>query len=53
MLSLILLVVAFVLALVAAWWPPTSPPYRPSVGWLSLAVYFLNLVLAQGHVVGR
>jgi hypothetical protein len=51
MLSLILLVFAFVLTTVEAFYP--SWP-RPQLGWLGLAVYFLSLLLgraALGHAL--
>jgi hypothetical protein len=51
MVQLILLVLAFVLALVEAftpyWW---TAPTRPHLGWLALAFYFLSIVLSQGHI---
>jgi len=44
MLNLILLTLAFVLCLVAGLWQAGSP-YRPQLGWLGLALYFLSLML--------
>jgi hypothetical protein len=47
MLSLILLVFAFVLTIVEAFyasWP------RPHLGWLGLALYFLSLLLSRAGI---
>jgi hypothetical protein len=44
MLSLILLVFAFVLCMIQAFYPNWT---APSWGWLGLALYFLSLIL--GH----
>lgn len=50
-LSLILLVLAFVLSLIAAWWRPgCAPPYRPHLGWAAMACYFLYLLLTHGPI---
>lgn len=49
MIALILLVLAFVLALIEALWPTVQPPHvRPHLGWLALALYLLVLVLRGG-----
>ena len=47
MLSLILLVFAFVLTTVEAFY--TSWP-RPHLGWLGLAIYFLSLLLGRAAI---
>jgi len=44
MISLILLVFAFVCCVVAAFWYPAPTP-RPHFGWLGVAFYFLSLIL--------
>lgn len=44
MVHLILLVLAFVLALIEAFRPWISP-WRPHLGWLALATYLLSLIL--------
>jgi len=46
MVSLILLVLAFVLCLIAGLWQGGSP-YRPQFGWLGLAFYFLSVLLGR------
>jgi len=46
LLSFILLTLAFVLCLVAGLWQAGSP-YRPQLGWLGLALYFLSLMLMR------
>jgi len=49
MLELILLILAFVLVLIEAFYPwfyPTAT--RPHLGWLGVAFYLLSLVLAHG-----
>lgn len=43
LLALILLVFAFVLASVAAFWSPA----RPQLGWLSLAFFFAHLLVGK------
>jgi hypothetical protein len=45
MISLILLVFAFVCFVMAAFWNP-SPP-RVNLGWLGLAFWVLSLILGQ------
>jgi hypothetical protein len=51
MLGLILLIFAFVLAVVQAF-RPWSPPFPvPHLGWLALALYFLMLILRSGGAV--
>ena len=46
--SLVCLVLAFVLALLAAWWPAVVPGgYRPHLGWLAVAFYLLSVLLLQ------
>lgn len=47
MLNLILLVFAFVLALLAAVEPWRQPWWPPHLGWLALAIYFLALLLGR------
>lgn len=44
-LSLILLVFAFVLALLAALSPWSRPWWPPHLGWLAIALYFLTMIL--------
>jgi hypothetical protein len=48
--SMILLVAAFLCCLGAAFWYPAGnpSPYRPHLGWLGMAAYFLSLLVA-GH----
>lgn len=41
----ILLVFAFVLALIEAFQPWTRPFPRPHLGWLAVALWFLALIL--------
>lgn len=49
MLSLILLVAAFLCCLGAAfWYPGRCPAYRVHLGWLGMALYFLSLLLTRG-----
>jgi len=51
MVQLILIVVAFVLALIEAFTPWYFPNLtRPHLGWLALAFYFLSIILAQGRI---
>jgi formate hydrogenlyase subunit 4 len=45
MLSLILLIFAFLLSLIEAFQPWMRPFPRPHLGWLALSVYFLSLIL--------
>jgi hypothetical protein len=48
MVSLILLVAAFVLSLIEAFRLPWSQPWPiPHLGWLALALYFLALILQR------
>jgi len=47
MISLILLVAAFILCLIEAFQPWVRPWARPHLGWLALALYFLSLILVQ------
>jgi hypothetical protein len=47
MISLILVILAFLLCLLGAWWP-LGPPYRPHLGWLGMACYFLAQILGHG-----
>ena len=47
MLTLILLVFAFVLAVVAAFSPWSRPWWPPHVGWLAFALYMLVLILGR------
>jgi hypothetical protein len=53
MISLILLILAFVLCLIGAWWPfPSSgQPWRPHFGWLGVSCWLLAQIL--GHGVAR
>jgi hypothetical protein len=46
MLSLILLVFAFVLCVIAAFWQ-YQPNNRPHFGWLAMACYFLSMILGN------
>jgi hypothetical protein len=46
MLGLILLIFAFVLALIEAFQPWLRPWARPHLGWLAIALYLLTLILA-------
>ena len=48
MLVLILLVFAFVLALVQSFAPWRGGPFPPHLGWLAVALYFLTLILGHG-----
>jgi hypothetical protein len=48
--GIILLVFAFVLALIEAVQPWQRPWPRPHLGWLALAVYFLMQILATAGV---
>lgn len=49
MLSLILLIFAFVLALIQAWFGRSTTPYTvPHLGWLAIALYLLTLILGTG-----
>ena len=49
MISTILLVIAFVLALIEAFIGfmglPPAAAHRPQLGWLALAFYFLSIIL--------
>jgi hypothetical protein len=50
--SLVLLVAALIVAVLAAFWtPPSPPPARPyglpHLGWLALALYLASLVFAK------
>jgi len=45
MIGMILLVAAFILALIEAFQPWVRPWPRPHLGWLALALYFLAQVL--------
>lgn len=45
--SLIFLVAALVLAILAAINPPIPWP-RPQLGWAAMACYFLSILLARG-----
>ena len=45
-LAQILLIVALVLSVIAAFWPLTSP-FRPNLGWLALAFFFLSLIVGR------
>ena len=48
MVSLILLVAAFVLAIIEACSPYfTIAPKRPNLGWLAIALYFLSILLGK------
>lgn len=51
MLSLILLIFAFVLALIQAFrgWTPAGWPV-PHLGWLALALYLLTLILGGAGI---
>ena len=51
MLSLILLVFAFVLTLIAAFWQPGAAGWRTQLGWLGLSLYFLSLLLANAKLL--
>jgi hypothetical protein len=46
--TLILLVLAFVLALIQSFRPWTTPWPVPHLGWLSIALYLLTLILGAG-----
>jgi hypothetical protein len=48
--TIILLVFAFVLALIEACQPWVRPWPRPHLGWLALAIYFLVQVLLPAGV---
>lgn len=50
MLNVVLLALAFVCCLVAAFWYPPPQP-KPHLGWLGMAFYFLSLLLGLSHVV--
>jgi hypothetical protein len=47
MISLILLIFAFVLSLIEAFQPWLRPWSRPHLGWLAVALWFLSLILSQ------
>lgn len=48
MLGLILLIFAFVLALIQAWFGRTAQPYTvPHLGWLAIALWLLSLILGS------
>ena len=49
-LGIILLVFAFVLSLIEAFQPWQRPWPRPHLGWLALAVFFLQLILTATGV---
>lgn len=50
MLALILLIFAFVLAVIQAWFGRSAQPYVvPHLGWLALALYLLTLILQGWH----
>jgi hypothetical protein len=48
MLGLILLIAAFVLALIEAFQPWQRPWGRPHLGWLAIALWLLVQILATG-----
>lgn len=47
MLNLILLVFAFVLAVLASVTPWSRPWWPPHLGWLAVAIYFLSIILGR------
>ena len=48
MLGIILIVAAFILALIEAFAPYIGSWTRPHLGWLALALYFLSIALGSG-----
>lgn len=50
MLSLILLIAAFLCALFAALVIPNPQPGRPQLGWLAIALYFASLLAGNWKV---
>jgi len=48
MVGTILIVAAFILALIESFAPYIGSWTRPHLGWLALALYFLALVLGTG-----
>jgi hypothetical protein len=55
MINLILLIFAFVLALINAFWgflgrPSGQPWPKPHLGWLAFAIYLLTLILGGAGI---